>query len=141
MKKNLALILILALPALAGEKKEAGPNGGRILTAVEPHAEFFVTSDRKVQITFLGENGKPIAPAGQTVAVTTGERANPARLTFAKSGDVLLSEQPLPDGNNFPTVVQIKASPDAKAAVEKFNLNMTICPECRLAEYACTCGH
>ena len=25
---------------------EAGPNGGRILTSVEPHAEFLVTEDR-----------------------------------------------------------------------------------------------
>ena len=56
-----AIALALALPASAAddhkhEKKEAGPNGGKILTAMEPHAEFFVTSDRKVQITFLGQD-------------------------------------------------------------------------------------
>ena len=43
-------------------KKEAGPNGGRLLTALEPHAEFFVLPDRRVQITFLDAQDKPVAP-------------------------------------------------------------------------------
>ena len=30
------------------EKKIAGPNGGRIITSVEPHVEFLVTKDSKV---------------------------------------------------------------------------------------------
>jgi hypothetical protein len=136
----------LALPALAAgdhthEKKEAGPHGGRVLTAIQPHAEFFVTADRKVQITFLGEDGKAIPPAAQTVTVTAGERSAPTKLTFIKSGEVLVSEQPLPDGNDFPTVVQIKDTPEAKAVVEKFNLNLSPCPGCKLAEYACICSH
>jgi hypothetical protein len=136
----------LALPTLAAddhthEQKEAGPNGGRVLTATQPHAEFFVTADRKVQITFLGEDGKDTAPAGQTVTVTAGERSAPTKLTFIKVGEVLVSEQPLPEGNDFPTVVQIKDTPEAKAVVEKFNLNLSPCPGCKLAEYACICSH
>jgi len=138
--------LALSIPAFAAgdhkhEKKEAGPNGGKILTAVKPHAEFFVTADRKVQITFLGEDGKAIAPAAQTVIVTAGERSAPTKLTFAKSGNVLISEQTLPEGNGFPAVVQIKVTPDSKAVAEKFNLNLSECPGCKLKEYACTCGH
>jgi hypothetical protein len=136
----------LALPALAAEdhtheKQEAGPNGGRVLTAIQPHAEFFVTADRTVQITFLDERGKAIAPAAQAVTVTAGERSAPTKLTFIKSGEVLVSEQPLPGGNDFPTVVQIKDTPEAKAVVEKFNLNLSPCPGCKLAEYACICSH
>lgn len=143
---TLIATLALTIPAFAAddhkhEIKEAGPNGGKILTAIEPHAEFFVTPDRKVQITFLGENGKAIAPAAQIVTVTAGERSAPTKLSFAKSGDVLLSEQALPAGNDFPTVVQIKVTPEAKATVEKFNLNLSKCPECKLVEYACTCSH
>jgi hypothetical protein len=122
-------------------KKESGPNGGRILTSIEPHAEFLVTEDRKVKITFLDETNKAVPAGDQVVNVTAGERANPTKLTFAKSGDVLVSEQVLPEGNDYPTVVQIKASPDAKPAVEKFNLNMSKCPECDALEYACTCSH
>jgi len=133
------LAFATALPA--GEKHAAGPNGGKILTAVEPHAEFFVTADRKVQITFLGEDDKAIALAAQTVTVTAGERSAPTKLTFTKSGDTLLSDQALPAGNVFPAVVQIKLTPEAKTVVEKFNLNLSECPGCKLKEYACTCEH
>lgn len=125
----------------AKEKKITAPNGGRIITAVEPHAEFLVTKDRKVQITFLGEDGKAIVPVGQVVTVTAGERSSPTKLTFAKSGNVLVSDAALPAGNDFPTVVQIKATADAKAVTEKFNLNLSNCPACKFAEYACTCAH
>jgi len=122
-------------------KKEAGPNGGRLITSIDPHAEFFVTADRKVQITFVGEGEKPVAPADHVVAVTTGERTAPVKLTFVKSGEVLLSEQTIPEGHNLPVVLQIKQVPDAKAVVERFTLNLSQCPECKLAEYACICGH
>ena len=143
---TLIATLALALPAYTGnnhshEKKVAGPNGGRIMKSIVPQAEFFVTSDRKVQITFLSEDGKAIAPAAQSVTVTAGERSAPTKLTFVKSGDTLISEQPLPDGNDFPTVVQIKVTPEAKAVAVKFNLNLSECPGCKLKEYACICSH
>jgi hypothetical protein len=125
----------------AKEKKTAGPNGGRILTKVEPHAEFFVTTDRKVQITFLGEDGKAIPPSGQIVTVTAGSRSAPAKLSFVRSGDSFLSETKLPEGSNFPAVIQIKESSDGKTITEKFNVNLATCSECSLAEYACICGH
>jgi len=122
-------------------KKEAGPNGGRLITAIEPHAEFYLMPDRKVQITFVGNEGKAIAPAEQVVNVTTGKRSAPVKMTFTKVGEVLLSEQSVPEGNNFPVVVQIKATPDAKTVVERFTLNLSNCPDCKLAEYACICSH
>lgn len=142
----LAIALLTSLTVYAGkdhshEKKVAGPNGGRILSSIEPHAEFFVTADRKVQITFVNDDFQAIAPTGQVVAVTTGERSAPVKMSFAKTGNVLLSEQTVPEGNNFPVVVQIKTSPDAKATVEKFTLNLSNCPDCKLAEYACICSH
>jgi len=123
------------------EKKQAGPNGGRLITSIDPHAEFFVMPDRKVQITFIGDNGKAIAPSGQLVAVTTGERSEPVKMTFNRSGVALISEQSVPEGNNFPVVVQMKSTPDSKAVVEKFTLNLSNCPGCSLAEYACVCDH
>lgn len=123
------------------EKKVAGPNGGRLLTAVDPHAEFLVLPDRKVQITFLGEDDKPATPVAQVVTVTVGDRAAPTKLNFAKSGKVLVSDGTLPAGNDLPTVVQIKVTPEAKTVVEKFNLNLSKCPTCAYAEYACICAH
>jgi hypothetical protein len=119
----------------------AGPNGGRVLTEVEPHAEFLVTDDRKVQITFVDDDLKPVPAAEQSVRVVAGDRSNPTKLEFTKSGDVLVSDKVLPEGNDFPVVVQITTSPDAKRVPVKFNLNMEQCPTCENKEYACTCEH
>jgi hypothetical protein len=127
--------------ASAHEKITTGPHGGRVLTTVQPRAEFYVTAERKIQITFLDAAGKPVAPADQIVTVTTGKRAAPTTLTFVKSGDTLLSETALPAGNGFPTVVQIKTSPEAKPTLARFNLNTETCSSCKNPEYACTCGH
>ena len=123
------------------EEAKAGPNGGKVIHEVEPHLEFFVTKDRKVQITALGEDGKAIPIAEQSVKVTGGDRANPTRMTLTKVGDVLVSDVAFPEGNDFPVVVQIKTTPEAKTVMEKFNLNLNDCPTCEYAEYACTCAH
>lgn len=127
--------------AFAHGKKEAGPNGGRILTKADPHVEFFVTKDRRIQFTFLDDHHKPVAPAGQTVTVTTGSRSAPTVLSFSRQGNVLLSDAALPAGNNLPGVIQLKPAPDAKEVVEKFNINLATCGECKHAEYACICDH
>lgn len=138
----LAALCLAAAPVLAHEKKEAGPNGGRLLTAVDPHVEFFVTKERRIQFTFLDAQDRPIAPAGQSVIVTTGSRAAPTVLTFTRQSDVLLSNAALPAGNNLPAVIQLRPAPDTPELVVKFNLNLTTCGECSHAEYACTCeGH
>ena len=149
MKHTLHRLLVLALTTLAltttvvtaHEKITVGPNKGRLITTVEPRAEFFVTAERKVQITFVDKDGKAIAPASQVVTVTAGERSAPTTLTFTKTGNVLLSDKVLPAGNDFPTVVQIKTTSEAKATVARFNLNLSVCEECQNLEYACTCAH
>lgn len=146
--------LALSLPVSAADKKKddhdhdhkkakkvAGPNGGRVLTKVEPHAEFFVMPDRKVQITFLNDAGKAIAPADQVVTVTAGDRSAPAKLTFAKSGTSLVSNVALPKGDAIPAVVQIKAGANGKTVTERFNVDFAKCGECKHAEYACICAH
>lgn len=122
-------------------KKVAGPNGGRVLKEVEPHAEFFVTPERKVRVTFLGEDLKPIAPAAQIVSVTTGDRAAPTTLTFEREGNGLLSTTALPAGKSMPVIVHIRGGDDTKPAFARFTLNLAPCPECDLAEYACICAH
>ena len=108
---------------------------------VEPHAEFFVTKDRKVQITFVDDDGKKIPATNQKVSIICGERANPTTLKMEKKDGVLVSTKALPKGNDFPTVVTIKMKPDAKSVRAKFNLNMSDCPTCDFQEYACVCDH
>ncbi len=143
MKTKIAIIAALAASlafATAAEKIKA-PNGGRIIDAIEPHAEFVINADKKIEIRFLDDKGKVIAPAAQVVTVTMGDRANPTKLAFAKEGDKLVSDKTIPEGKELPVVVQIKTTPDAKSASAKFSLNLAKCPTCEHLEYACTCDH
>ena len=148
-----ALCLILS-PALRAEekapaakehaehaKKSAGPNGGRVVTATEPHFEFFVLPDGKVKITFLGEDGKATALKDQSVTAVGGDRAKPTKLAFAKDGESLVSDKALPEGKMVPIVLMVKVTADAKTVTEKFTVNLSDCPTCAHKEYACTCEH
>lgn len=119
----------------------AGPNGGKVLHEVEPHAELLVTKDRKLQITFLNEGGKADAPGKQSISVICGKRAQPTRMKFALKGKSFLSDKTLPAGLNIPTVVQIKMGPKEKATIIRLNLNLKNCPTCKHLEYACICEH
>jgi hypothetical protein len=121
--------------------KKAGPTGGRLITTVEPHVEFLVNKDKKIEIRFVDDANKVVAPGEQVISVTLGERSKPTKLAFTKDGDHLISDKTIPAGNDYPTVVQIKATEKAKAVNEKFNLNMDKCPTCNLQEYNCTCDH
>ena len=140
----LALAAILTIPAFAAEKEgkvKVGPTDGRLITSVTPHAEFLVTKDKKVEIRFVDSANKVVAPGEQEVLVTLGERSKPTKLTFTKEGNKLVSSGPIPAGNDYPTVVQIRAKAGAKPVNEKFNLNLEKCPTCKYQEYNCICDH
>jgi hypothetical protein len=149
MKKLFTAFLTLALAfnVSAADKHEhshgikAGPTGGRLITEVEPHAEFFVNKDKKVEIRFINDDMKVVAPGEQVITVTLGDRSAPTKLSFTKDGDKLISDKVIPEGNNNPTVVQIRAKEGQKAVTEKFNLNLEKCSTCANLEYACTCAH
>jgi hypothetical protein len=145
---NLLALFALAVPAVAAkphghhhEKKLAGPNGGRVITVVEPHLEFYVTKDRKVEITALTDDLKPAKLGGQVIAVTAGDRSKPTKIEFKEEGGRLLSTNTLPDGNDYPVVVSVKADANARAVYGRFYLNIVECPGCKHAEYACICAH
>lgn len=154
MKKHIIISLFslaLAFTATAAEKEKhdhdhehaakAGPTGGKLITKVEPHVEFFVNKDKKVEIRFVDDDNKVVAQGTQVVSITMGDRDKPTRLAFTKDGNKLVSDQVIPEGNNLPTVVQIRAKEGAKPVNEKFNLNLSDCPTCKYKEYACTCAH
>jgi len=123
------------------EKAVVGPNGGKVITSVEPHLEFFVTKDRKVKITALDDDLKPVKIGRQSVKMVAGERSKPTKISFEEKDGVLVSTGTLPKGNDFPVVLQIKTRKIAKSVNEKFNLNLIDCPTCDYKEYACTCDH
>lgn len=143
MKNAITAIATLAasLAFLQAAEPVKAPNGGRIIDAVEPHAEFFITPEKKIEIRFLDDAGKIIAPAAQVVTVTMGDRANPTKLAFTKDGDKLVSDKTIPDGKDLPVVLQIKPTPDAKNVNAKFTLNLAKCATCEHLEYACACPH
>ncbi len=143
MKTKIATLATLVASftlATAAEKIKA-PNGGRIIATVTPHAEFLLTKDKKIEVRFLDEAGKVIAPAAQTVTVVMGDRSAPTKLAFTKDGDKLVSDKVVAEGDNLPVVLQITSTPEAKTVTAKFNLNLSTCPECKLTEYACACDH
>lgn len=133
------VISFAALLGFAAASPLKAPNGGRIITAVEPHAEFLVTPEKRVELRFLADDGTVVSPAGQVVTIIMGDRLAPTRLSFTREGDKLISDRTVAEGNNLPLVLQIRSAPDAKPVNAKFHLNFSRCPECQLAEYACSC--
>ena len=118
-----------------------GPNGGRLVVGVSPHFEFLVLPNNHAQITFVGDDIKPIAPADIQIRLTGGDRSNPIEVTFEKKEDTLVSSAPMPRGNNMAAVLQINGKTMQETVFERFHLNMETCPECDLHEYACICAH
>lgn len=125
----------------AEHKSEGGPNGGRLITIVDPHLEFLVTPERLVQITFLGHDGEVVPAGEQVVSAIGGKRSAPTKVTFVKKEGRLISTEALPAMKNMPIILHIKATPEAKSVRETFYLNMSDCPGCDFKEYACICGH
>lgn len=121
--------------------KTVGPNGGRLITSVEPNFEFLVQEDRKVRLTFVDGNARPIDVASMSILLKCGDRMSPTELAFAQAGDVLISDKSLPEGNILPVVLTIQTTPDGDPVYEKFNVDFSTCAQCRFGEYACICGH
>ena len=122
-------------------KKVPGPNGGRLVTSVDPAFEFYVTEDRKAQLTFVDSAGNTVAPPSYEITLTGGDRTHPTKLLFMRKGNLLISNGSLPDGVGYPIVLQIKTAQSAKTIYERITYNEYICSGCNLIEYACTCGH
>lgn len=128
----------LALPA----KSPAGPKGGRLLETAPLPAEFFVTPDRQVEITFYDAALQPVVPGTQSVAVIAEPATGRTTLALERTATGFISKTALPAGEPYRVVVQVRATPDAKPQNFRLDLNLAHCGECSRAEYACTCeGH
>jgi hypothetical protein len=124
------------------KKNQAGPNGGKIFTSKNYSFEFFVTASRHIQVSFLNSTQQVIPAEGQSMTVICGDRMNPTTLKFKIQTDgTLLSEQPLPDGNNIPVLLNIATKAGSAMSRERLNVNLSNCGSCSFKEYACTCGH
>lgn len=124
----------------AAETIVAGPKGGRLLEAQPNQAEFFVTKDRKAEITFYDAALKPVAPGTQVVSITAEPKSGRTKIELEKTSTGFVSRTALPESEKpYRVVVQIRPAPEAKPANFRVDLNLEACGECKLAEYACTC--
>lgn len=121
-------------------KPTAGPNGGRVIEIEGGHAEFFIQPDKKVRVTILGEGNKAVAPGEQKVSVVAEAPSGKAKLAFAKTAEAFVSETPLPDGDGYRVVLQIRATDAGKAQNTRIDYHTEVCGECKHPEYACTCA-
>ena len=138
----LATLLVATTLGLAAEKKPTpGPKGGKLLENSTPRAEFFVEKDNRVTVTFYDEKLKPVPVAGQVIAITAEPASGKVKLELEKKGDVLVSKEPLPKGDGYNIVVQVKATADAKPQNFRLKFDLHLCGECKFKEYACTCDH
>lgn len=135
-----SLTFAVALSASAAETKPtAGPKGGKILNEDAPRAEFFVETDHTVTLSFYGPDMKPVPVTTQTAVVYADNKSGRVKLDFEKKGDVLVSKGPLPEGDGYAVMVQLKATPDGAAKSYKVNYHTEKCDKCKMAEYACIC--
>lgn len=136
---TLCLLVAFTGSALADIKVKAGPRKGRVLEIEGQNAEFFVEKDRTISIAFYDAAMKAQLPTAQVVTATAEAPSGKAKLEFEKKGDLLVSKAPLPEGEGYQVVVQVKATPDAKTKNFRIKLLLYTCKACGNPEYACTC--
>jgi hypothetical protein len=143
MKLKSLIIAVAALcsvvSATAAEKIVGGPKGGRLLEVDGQKAEFFMTKDRKIEITFYDAALKAVAPAEQVVAVTAEPESGRTKVELEKTTTGYVSKMPVPEGTPYRVVVQMRTKPDAKPQNFRVDLDLANCGGCSRAEYACTC--
>ena len=122
-------------------KPLAGPKGGKLLDNTAPRAEFVIDADRRVTVSFYDAQLKPVPASGQVVAVTAEPKSGKVALTMEAKDGAFVSKEPLPEGEGYNLIVQVKVA--AEAAPQNFRLSMDLsnCGGCKLKEYACTCDH
>ncbi len=139
-KTLLSLAVALCAAALVhAEKIVGGPAGGRLLETEPARAEFVVNADRKAEIRFYDAALKPTSPTTQTVTITAEPAAGRVKLELVKTEFGFATQEPLPAGEPYRVVVQVRATPEAKPQNFRIDLNLGHCGGCDRAEYACTC--
>jgi hypothetical protein len=135
----LAIIALMASAIALVAKPIPGPKGGRILTTDAPHAEFFVEKDRSVVVSFYDKDMKPLSISGQVVSATAEAKAGKVKLDLVEKNGALVSTAPLPEGDDYNVVVQIRENATARPKNYRVLFHDEVCDECKRAEYACVC--
>ncbi len=134
-----AVLVAFTGSAFAAATVKAGPRKGRILEVETQQAEFFIEKDRTVSIAFYDAAMKAQPAAAQVVTATAEAPSGKVKLEFEKKGDLLVSKTPLPEGEHYTIVVQVKTAADAKAKNFRIPMDLAECGKCHNPEYACIC--
>ena len=134
-----SLLLAVTGSALADIAIKAGPRKGRVLELEGQNAEFFVEKDRTISIAFYDTAMKAQPAAIQIVSATAEAPTGKVKLEFEKKGEMLVSKAPLPEGEHYTIVVQVKTAAEAKSKNFRIPLDLSVCKGCSHAEYACIC--
>ncbi|MCC6415616.1 MAG: hypothetical protein IT582_06880 [Opitutaceae bacterium] len=129
----------LATAVAFAAKPIPGPKGGKIVTAEAPHVEFFVEKDRSVIVSFYDKDMKPVTPAGQVVSAVAEAKTGKVTLAFTAKDGALVSTAPLPEGDGYRVVVQVRDTAEARPKNYRVEFHEEVCGECKRAEYACIC--
>lgn len=102
-----------------------GPNGGKLITTVDPHLEFWIQpDDGHARITFVNDDIEPIEAPSIPLSLAMGDRDNPTMIVFEQKGSVLVSKEPLSLEGNPPIILELCSTDGEKAQYERFHLNM-----------------
>ena len=71
--------------------------GLRALTQAEPHVEFLITAERKLQVTFLDEVDNLDSLPEQPISIVLIDQPERPAIAFEMEGRVLTSSDPLPE--------------------------------------------
>ena len=137
----LALLSSLAITtaALAHGDIELGPNGGRILEFSKNetmHGEVTL-KDGKFVIAVLDKDMKPVALADQSITASGGPTGKAAKLEVTKE-DGKFTIPAVKSGEWL--ILQYKDNAKAKAITARLQYDLTICSECKVAEWVCKCA-
>lgn len=130
---------LLATAVAFAAKPIPGPKGGKIVTTEAPHVEFFVEKDRSVIVSFYDKDMKPVPPAGQVVSAVAEAKTGKVTLAFTAKDGALVSTAPLPEGDGYRVVVQVRDTAEARPKNYRVEFHDEVCDECKRAEYACVC--
>ena len=134
-----ALIIAITGHAFAATTVKAGPRKGRILEVENQQAEFFIEPDRSISIAFYDAMMKAQPAAAQVITATAEAPTGKVKMEFEKKAGLLVSKTPLPAGEHYTIVVQVKTTADAKPKNFRIPLDLNICKGCTNPEYACIC--
>ena len=144
MKLKSLVFAVAALSSVvslaAAEKVVGGPKGGRLLEIGSQKAEFFVTKDRKAEVTFYDAGLKPAALGAQVVAITAEPKSGRKAVELEKTANGYISKTALPESAEpYRVVVQLREKADASPKNYRIDLDLAVCGDCKRGEYACTC--